>query len=108
MIAAIVKEFTVEATPQRVWSALTRPDEIARWWTDDLNVKPEFGSLAEFRFSQGTFIIQMEVAELEEGSKVRWISRKGPAPHWDGTSVTWQLEPVQHGTQVLFNHNGFA
>ena len=33
---AIVKELTVEATPQRVWGALTKPDEIARWWTDDL------------------------------------------------------------------------
>ena len=86
-MAAIVKEFTVEATLQRVWGTLTKPDEIACWWTDDLNVTPEVGSLAEFRFSQRTFIIQLEVAELDEGSKVRWISRKGPAPHWDGTSI---------------------
>ena len=107
-MAAIVKEFTVEATPQRVWDALTRPDEIACWWTDDLNFTPEVGSLAEFRFSQRTFIIQLEVSELAERSKARWISRKGPAPHWDGTSVIWQLEPIHNGTRVLFNHNGFA
>jgi len=107
-MAAIVNEFTVEVTPQRVWGALTRPEEIACWWTDDLNVTPEVGTLAEFRFSQRTFIIQVEVAELDEGSKVRWISRKGPAPHWDGTNVIWQLEPVHNGTRVLFNHNGFA
>jgi uncharacterized protein YndB with AHSA1/START domain len=107
-MADIVKEFTVEATVQRVWDALTRADEIACWWTDDLSVTLEMGTLAEFRFSDGTFIVQLEVAELEEGSKVRWISRKGPAPHWNGTSVTWQLEPFHNGTRVLFNHNGFA
>ena len=66
------------------------------------------GSLAEFRFSQRTFVIQFEVAELDEGSKVHWISRQGPSTgHWAGTSVTWQLEPVSNGTKVVFNHDGF-
>ena len=54
-MAAIIKEFTIEAAPQRVWKAITEPDEIAGWWTDDLSVTPEVGTLAEFRFSQGTF-----------------------------------------------------
>jgi uncharacterized protein YndB with AHSA1/START domain len=106
-MAAIVKELTIAAAPERVFNALTKPDEIAHWWTNDLSAKPEVGSLAEFRFSQGTFVIQFEVAELDEGSKVHWISRQGP-PHWKGTSVTWQLTPVQNGTQVVFNHDGFA
>jgi uncharacterized protein YndB with AHSA1/START domain len=106
-MAAIVKELTIEAAPERVWGALTQPDELAGWWTDDLSVTPEVGSLAEFRFSQGTFVVQFEVAELDQDEKVRWISRQGPAPHWEGTSVTWQLTPVQNGTQVVFNHDGF-
>ncbi len=107
-MVAIVKELTVEAAPQRVWSALTRPEEIAGWWTDDLSAALEVGSLAEFRFTQGTFVVQFEVAELDEGSKMRWISRQGPAPHWDGTSVTWQLTPILNGTQLVFTHDGFV
>jgi uncharacterized protein YndB with AHSA1/START domain len=107
-MVAIVKELAVEAAPQHVWSALTQPEEIAGWWTDDLSVTPEVGTLAEFRFTQGTFVVQFEVAELDEGSKMRWISRQGPAPHWEGTSVTWQLTPVPNGTQVVFTHDGFA
>jgi uncharacterized protein YndB with AHSA1/START domain len=94
---AIVNEFTIEAAPGRAWDALTRPEEIARWWTDDLSATPEVGTLAEFRFRQGTFVIQFEVAELDQDEKVRWITRQGPATgHWAGTSVTWQLTPV-HG-----------
>src|SRR5258708_16978370 len=99
-MAAIVKEFTIEAAPQRVWGALTQPDEIAGWWTNDLSVTPEVGSLAEFRFSQGTFVVQFEVAELDQDENVRWLSRQGPAPHWEGTSVTWRLTPVHNGTKL--------
>ena len=104
---AIVEELTIEATPQRVWDALTTSDEIARWWTDDLSVASEVGSLAELRFTQGTFVIQFEIAELNADEKVSWISRQGP-PQWAGTSVTWQLTPVHNGTQVNFNHDGFV
>ncbi len=108
-MADIVKELTITAVPGRVFNALTKPDEIARWWTDDLSVTPEVGSLAEFRFSQGTFVIQFEVAELDQDKKVRWITRQGPATgHWKGTSVTWLLEPAHNGTLLVFNHDGFA
>ena len=108
-MAAIVKELIIAASSQHVWNALTNPDEIARWWTGDLSVTPEVGTLAEFRFRQGTFVIQFEVAELDQDEKVHWITRQGPSTgHWAGTSVTWQLEPVHDGTRVVFNHDGFA
>jgi uncharacterized protein YndB with AHSA1/START domain len=109
MMAAIVKELTIEAAPGRVWEALTESKEIACWWTDDLSVTPEVGTLAEFRFSQGTFVIQFEVTELNQDEKVHWVTRQGPPQgHWAGTSVIWQLEPVQSGTNLIFTHDGFA
>jgi len=103
---AIVEELTIEATPQRVWGAITEPDEIVQWWAYEARVKPEVGFLAEFRFRQGAFVIQFEVAELDQDKKVRWISRQVP-PQWVGTSVTWQLTPVQNGTKLIFTHDGF-
>ena len=108
-MAAIVKELTIETAPRRVWDARTQTDEIARWWTDDLSIQPEVGTFAELRFSQGTFVIQFEVAGLDQDEKVLWITRQGPSTgHWAGTSVTWQLEPVHNGTKVVFNHDKFA
>ena len=106
-MSAIVEELTIEAAPQRVWGAITQPDEIVRWWAEEARVKPEVGSLGEFRFRPPAGILQFEVAELDEGAKVRWISRQGP-PHWAGTSVTWQLTPIHNGTRVVFTHDGFA
>ena len=106
-MAAIVEERSVAATPQSVFKALTQQDEIVRWWSDEARVKPEVGSLGEFRFRPPAGVLQFEVAELDEGSKVHWISRQGP-PSWAGTSVTWQLTPVHNGTRLLFTHDGFA
>jgi uncharacterized protein YndB with AHSA1/START domain len=105
---AIVIERTIAAAPERVFTALIQQDEIARWWTNDLTTRPEVGSLSEFRFTRwNAGILQFEIAELNAGEKVRWISRKVP-PNWTGTSVTWQLTPVQNGTSLLFTHDGFA
>jgi uncharacterized protein YndB with AHSA1/START domain len=105
-MAAIVEELTIEAAPQRVWGAITKPDEIVQWWAYEARVKPEVGSLAEFRFRQGAFVMQFEVAELDQDEKVHWIS-KSP-PQWTGSSVTWQLTPVHNGTKLIFTHDGFA
>ena len=107
---SIVKELTIEAALQRVWDALTQSEEIGQWWTNDLNVTPEVGSLAEFRFGEwGESVFRFEIAELDQNKKVHWITRQGPSTgHWKGTSVTWRLTPVHGGTQVVFNHDGFA
>ena len=109
MMAAIVEELTIEASPKSVFNALTQQEKIACWWTDDLSATPEVGSLAEFRFSQGTFVIQFEVAELDKDKKVYWISRQGPPTgHWVGTRVTWQLTSIHNGTHLVFDHDGFT
>ena len=106
-MAAIVIECTIASAPARVWEAITQEDEIARWWSDEAQVKPVVGSLGEFRFKPPAGVLQFEVAELEQDKKVHWLSRQGP-PQWAGTSVTWQLEPVQNGTRVIFTHDGFT
>ncbi len=106
-MTAIVTERTIAAAPERVFNALTQQDEIARWWANEARVKPEVGSLGKFRFRPPAGDLQFEVAELDQDKKVHWISRQGP-PQWARTSVTWQLEPVQNGTKVVFTHDGFA
>lgn len=108
-MSAIVEEITIAVAPERVWNALTRPEEIGHWWTNDLNVTPEVGSLAEFRFGEsGDSVLRFEIAELDQGKKIHWIYRFGSVAKWAGTSVTWQLEPIQSGTKLAFSHDGFA
>jgi uncharacterized protein YndB with AHSA1/START domain len=106
-MSAISEEITIAVTPARLWEALTQQEEIVRWWAYDARLQPEVGSLAEFRFRQGAFALQFEVAELDQHQQIRWLLRQGP-PEWAGTSVTWSLAPVQSGTRLVFTHDGFA
>ena len=108
-MTAIVQEIVIEATPRRVWDALTQPNEIGHWWTNDLDAKPEVGSLAEFRFGGwGEVMLRFEVAELDQDRCIRWVHRQSSIPEWAGTSVTWYLEPASNGTYLVFRHEGFA
>src|SRR2546421_6711909 len=102
-MAAIVKELSIEAAPQRVWGALTQQDEIVQWWANEARVKPEVGSLGEFRFRSPAGGLQFEGSELDEGSKIHWIFRESPPQSSRGT-VTRQLTPVPEGTHVVFPH----
>ncbi len=106
-MVAIVKEITIKATTKRIFSALTQQDEIVRWWADEAQVRPEVGSLGNFSFRRAAFALQFEVTELDQDKQVRWISRQGP-PQWMGTSVTWQLTPMQDETLLVFKHDGFT
>ena len=105
-MAAIVTERIIEAPPERVWDALTQPDEITCWWAAEARVKPEVGSVGVFRFRLPAGDLQFEVAEQVQNEHLHWISRQGP-PQWAGTSVIWQLEPLPNGTRLLFTHDGF-
>ncbi|MEO8970030.1 MAG: SRPBCC domain-containing protein [Ktedonobacteraceae bacterium] len=105
--SAMIERCTIAAEPGRVWAALTDNGEITRWWSNEAHFTPVVGTLAEFRFRPPAGTIQFEVAEVDQGRYMHWTSRQGP-PHWAGTSVTWQLEPVQSGTNVVFTHDGFT
>ncbi len=104
---AILTERTIAADQQQVFSALTDPHELDRWWADEARVQPKVGSVGEFRFRPPAGVLRFEVVELDAGEQVSWVSRQGP-PHWAGTIVKWHLTPVQDGTKVVFTHEGFA
>ena len=103
----ILQEVTIEASPEKVFNAITHQDELAQWWTKHVTAEPGIGSIAEFRFDNGAVVFKMEIAELDAGKRVHWIVREGP-PHWEGTTVTWDLSPIKNGTHLLFGHHGFA
>ena len=95
-MSAIVEELSIEAVPQRVWGAITQQDEIVQWWAYEARVKPEVGSLAEFHFRQGAFVMQFEVAELDQDEKVRWISKSPSAMGRVQSHLATHTCPLRH------------
>jgi len=105
----IVQELTINAKPESVFAAITQPDEITRWWANQVTAEPTVGSLAEFRFDNGE-IMTMKITDLDPGRKLSWMVRSAPqyAHLWEGTTISWDLAPASNGTKLIFGHHGFA
>jgi uncharacterized protein YndB with AHSA1/START domain len=104
----VLFEVPIAATPDRVYTAITEKAGLERWWSAEVvSAEPRVGSATEVRFRGGAFVIKLEVAGLEPLRTVAWNMRQG-APEWAGTSVTWELAPMdaQH-TRVRFSHRGY-
>ncbi len=105
----IAQELLIGAPPEAVFAAITQPNEITRWWANDVVAEPRAGSLAELRFDNGESMT-MEIIDLVAGKGVSWLVRQAPqyAHLWEGTTITWDLAPRAAGTRLLFGQHGFA
>ena len=94
-------------SPERVWKAIANRRALAAWLMEN-DFEPRVGH--KFRFVsqpeqgvEGT--IYCEVIELDEPRSLSYT--------WRGsftckpTIVTWKLLPVEGGTQLQLEHNGF-
>jgi uncharacterized protein YndB with AHSA1/START domain len=95
-----------DATPEKVYEALTTVDGLAGWWTDDTTGSSDVGGVLEFRFPPvGGF--DMKVLDLKPAERVAWEVVGGPE-EWIGTTVHWDLRQDGDYTIVLFKHQGWA
>jgi uncharacterized protein YndB with AHSA1/START domain len=101
----IIHRIGVEnSSPAQVYSALTTLDGLAGWWAEKTTGDTALGGTIEFRFGPGG--IDMRVAELEPGRRVRWEIADGPE-EWLGTTVQWDIRQDGDYTILLFAHAGW-
>jgi len=95
---------TFAAAPDTVYSALTDIDALTGWWTP---AGGGAGAGQTLRFLMGDREVVMRVDEAHRASRVRWsVLLCEAAPDWEGTSITFDLEPVGAGTELRFHHHG--
>jgi uncharacterized protein YndB with AHSA1/START domain len=113
IIAAVV----VDAPIERVFAALTTPEELLRWWgssdtyrstewTADLRVGGRWRAAGRSVDGQ-PYVVEGEFLEIEPPRKLvqSW------KPSWDAgheTKLTYRLDPIAQGTRVTVRHEGFA
>ncbi|APR85356.1 Hypothetical protein A7982_10705 [Minicystis rosea] len=113
----ILATVEIAASPERVFQALTSPEEVVRWWgsdetyrttgwTTDLRVGGKWR--ANGQGSDGEpFAVEGEFLEIDPPRKLSQTWK----PAWDGgnvTTLTYYLEPTAEGTRVTVRHEGFA
>jgi uncharacterized protein YndB with AHSA1/START domain len=104
----------LRATPERVFGALTDPEDLMTWWGRKgrmtrarVNLRPGGEYRFEFRDSQGDVWVKGQYQVLEPPRRIAktWFSSKFPDLR---NRVEFVLEPVPGGTRVTVLHGGLA
>ncbi|SDE05890.1 SRPBCC family protein [Niabella drilacis] len=102
---SIYHRLLIEASAEKVYSALTTREGLSGWWTPETTAIPEVGSIARFAFGPDYFK-EMEIRELKPFSSVQWRCIRA-FEDWIGTTLTFELQPHKKGTVLLFHHDGW-
>lgn len=113
----IVQEIFIDASPERIFKAITTPQELIAWWGDDnayrcdkWNVDLRVGGRyrSEGKGTQGMdFVVEGTYLEIDPPNTLVYTWE----PSWHkipATTVRWELNPQGKGTLVRITHSGFG
>lgn len=114
-LGTILAEVEIAAPIERVFAALTRGDEIVKWWGADqpyrttewvseLRVGGTWKSTGVGADGQ-PFTVEGEYLAVDPPRQVTFTWKA----QWDAgtvSTVTYRLEPIDHGTRVVLRHEG--
>jgi uncharacterized protein YndB with AHSA1/START domain len=88
----IVRDIDLPAPADEVWEALTDPDQLERWYANDVELDPRPGGTAVFRWDNGEER-RGTVESIEAGDHVRL--------RWDDAGIVeLRIEELDVGTRV--------
>ncbi|HSE40778.1 MAG TPA: SRPBCC domain-containing protein, partial [Acidobacteriota bacterium] len=110
-------EIYIEAKPEKIFSAITTPEELTSWWGDesayqcdlwtvDLRVGGRFHSEGKGS-GANRFVVEGTYMEIQPPNLLVYTWE----PSWHQippTTVRWELIPQGSGTLVKITHSGFA
>lgn len=110
MSRVITRTFEFSSHIERVWRALTDPDEIGKWFSDRAEFDPRPGSLGWLEWDQhGRYPLRVEVVEAPH--HISWSWSHNPGFEFDeekATLVEWKLtERKEGGTILELRESGF-
>lgn len=107
MTRDIVQAIEIHADPKAVYDTVSTRSGLAAFWTADVEGEEAVGGGLTFGFAEAPVRLPIKVTRLDAPSDVAWEC-PGGFPFWEGTTVGWALRASDHGTKVVFRHDGFA
>lgn len=97
--AAIERTLDLRAAPERVWRALTDSQELAAWFGQRADLRPEVGYDGWMEWDgHGRYAMRVEEAIAPIRLSIRWMNEPDVALDPDrSTLVEWDLEPTSSG-----------
>jgi uncharacterized protein YndB with AHSA1/START domain len=104
-------ETSIQATPERIWQALTDPDLTEQYFFGN-RVKSDWdhGSAIEYVNAEGGVDADGEILEKEDHRRLVTTFKPAWAPDVQGAppgTVTWEIEPRDGTCTLKLTHAGF-
>jgi uncharacterized protein YndB with AHSA1/START domain len=93
----ILHRVGIDASPNKVFAALTTIDGLCGWWVSTTTGSTAKGGTINFGFCD------MQVVSAEPNKLVHWRCTRGP-DEWLNTEVIFRLEWKEDQTFVVFKH----
>jgi uncharacterized protein YndB with AHSA1/START domain len=110
-LSAIERTVELRAAPERVWRAITDPDELCRWFPQQMALDIRPGAVGTFTWSEyGDFAVRVDAVEPPRYLAWRWAREPNvAADEAFMTLVEWWLTPRDDGgTTLRVRESGFA
>ncbi|MBI4872343.1 MAG: SRPBCC domain-containing protein, partial [Candidatus Riflebacteria bacterium] len=104
----ISRNLPIRATPQRVFQALTKAEELPAWICDGVTIDPKVGGKMELRWHVGKAepdVSELTIQELVPDKKL--VMKGEKRSFWPNTTLTFQLKQDGDRTILSFTHDGF-
>ena len=108
----VVKTLVLAAAPGRVWSAITNPKELVKWFPDEeARIEPEAGAEGAWVWrDHGAYSVRIDL--MEPPTRLVWTWAREPDVPLEqtvATTVEWTLEPNEDGgTTLHLREHGFV
>jgi uncharacterized protein YndB with AHSA1/START domain len=106
----IDRTLDLQASPERVWAALTVPQELSSWFGSAADFRPEVGYAGWFEWEgYGRFHVVVDAVEPGRYLSCSWANEPGgPVGEGAARRSEWWIEPGPEGGTVLrLRESGF-
>lgn len=110
---SITRELTFSASIERVWKAISDPQEMRQWFGSDAQFELVEGATGYFEWQQeceGRFAMQVITVDAPHYLAWRWMQKQDVAfEKLSSTLVEWKLKTTKNGgTLMIMIESGFA
>jgi uncharacterized protein YndB with AHSA1/START domain len=107
-VADLQHAVSIAASPELVFEAIATAEGLASWWTPSVEHKGE--GPAErfvFGFDDGNARASFRVEERDPPGRLV-LACIGGIEDWQGTELVFQLDSIEGGTLLRFDHAGWT
>ena len=104
MAHSIKHLFHIDASPEKVFEAISTISGLKKWWTIETSGADKLNEVVQFRFGENGGS-DMKIVELKPNETVRWECVNSDHG-WVGHELTFQLDENDGKTRVRFSHIG--